>query len=125
MNSKWMWLLGAAIFAFVMGDVAKADHYRQRGYGYGNYGYANYGYAPSYGYSGFYSRTDQYHYTHPRVTTGYGFRSQYPSYGYGRGYGYGGGVNVRYPRGGVNVGWGRYGGGVNVSGRWGSVNVGW
>ena len=43
MNTKWMWLLGAAIVAFVMGDVAKADHYRQRGYGYANYGYGNYG----------------------------------------------------------------------------------
>lgn len=134
MKTTWVLLLGAAMLAFAMSDVAKANHFRQGyggygGYSYGGYGYGNYGYAPSYGTSGFYNRTDQYHYTHPRVTTGYGFRSAYRSYGAGYypSYGYGnyGRVNVGYPRGGVNVGWGPYGGGVNVYGGWGGVNVGW
>lgn len=119
MKTKWVLFFGAAILAFVLADEAKADPY-YRGYGYGNYGYA-----PSYGYGGFYNRTDHYHYTHPRVTTGAGFRSVYRPYGYGGYYGgFGRGVNVRYPGGGVNV-FNGYGGRVNVYGGWGGVNVGW
>lgn len=145
---KWIGLVGVALLAFAMSNVSVADHYHGNygGYGYGTYGYGqsypsysypsysypsysypSYGY-PSYGSSGFYNRTEQYHYTHPRVTTGYGFGSYaYPSYSYPAYSGYGrGGVSVRYPGGGVDVGYGRSGGGVRVyNGYRGGINIGW
>lgn len=129
MRTKWTWVLGLAIAVFALGGVAKADHLR--GY-YGGYGYGvpgSYGYsAPGYGYgSGFYNQTDQYHYTHPRVTTGYGYQSystyRAPRYDYG--YRRGGSVNVRYPGGGVDVGWGRRGGAVQVYRGYRGISIGW
>jgi hypothetical protein len=133
---KWIGLIGAALLAFTMADIAQANYPygTYGGYGYGNYGYAqtypSYGYPvpayPSYGYSsGFNNRTEEYHYTGPRVTTGQGFQT-YPRYAYPvyPSYYGGGNVNVRYPRGGVNVNYGRRGG-VQVYGGFGNINVGW
>ncbi len=109
MKTQWIWLFaGAAVLAFAMGDSAQAQVYGLYG-GYANGGYNNGGYTfqnPSYGvgnptfgtygYPGYFNRTEQYHYTHPRITTGYGFVNRplfyggYGGYGYS-GYGYGGG----------------------------------
>ena len=127
MKRQWKWfaLLGAALFAFSMADEAKADHFRRgcggygygAGYGYGGgygasaYSYPSYGYG---GYGGYYNRTNLYHYSSPRVTTGYGFRSYGSPYGYGRGFGYGRGYG--YGRG---FGYGGRGGGLSIYGSFG------
>ncbi len=124
MKAQWIWMLaGAAILAFAMGDSAQAQGYGFYG-GYANGGYNNGGYTyqnPSYGvgnpsfgtygYPGYFNRTEQYHYTHPRITTGYGFVNR-PLF-YGRG-GYGGGY-YGSPGYGYGYGGGRgLGGGVRV-----------
>jgi hypothetical protein len=107
MKWKLFALLGAALLAFAITDNANADHFRRGcgGHGYGvgynvGYGAPVYGY-PSYGYGGgFYNRTDAFHYSRPRVTTGYGLRPYgYPGFG-GRGFGYGPGFGRR---GGVTI----------------------
>ncbi len=116
MKGKWIAVLGAAVLTVSVANLAQADHLRGVPYGYG-YGYSGYRY-PAYGYSvyhapsyGYFNRTDHYHYTHPRVTTGYGFRSHgfYPHHHHSyRGHGYYGGR-----------------GRVSVYGSWGGVDVRW